>query len=120
MLHPIKMGVAPYIYCVGVLMFASMQLLDSYDGDNFTIRRLRRQQMLGALLLLLSGAAMIGGTYHLPYMGHNEWVIIMMIAAVLELYSAFRIPAELRKEERKEKLAQWSEEKKSKASGQRK
>lgn len=101
MLNPIQQAAAPYVYCLGALMFASMQMLAGYDGSNFVIRRLRRQQIIGALLLLLSGVAMFGNEYHVTYMQHNEWMIIMLIAAILQLYTAFRIPSELEKEKRK-------------------
>ena len=82
-------------------MFASMQMLARYEGDSIVIRRLRRQQLLGALLLVASGAMMFGHHYQMTYMRHNEWMIVMLIAAVFELYSAFRIPAEVEKEKRK-------------------
>lgn len=101
LLNPIESTVAPYIYSIGALMFASMQMLARYEGDSIVIRRLRRQQLLGALLLVASGAMMFGHHYQMTYMRHNEWMIVMLIAAVFELYSAFRIPAEVEKEKRK-------------------
>lgn len=101
MLNPIKLAASPYIYSIGALMFASMQMFASYDGTNVVIRRLRRQQIIGSLLLLLSGAAMFGNIYHIQYVQHNEWMIMMLIAAILELYTSFRIPAELEKEKKK-------------------
>lgn len=100
-LNPLESGVAPYIYCAGALMFASMQMMESYEGDSFVIRRLRRQQIIGSLLLMLSGVAMFGNAFRIEYMRHNEWLIVMLIAAILELYTVFRIPAELKKEENK-------------------
>lgn len=100
-LNPLESKVAPYIYCVGALMFASMQMMESYEGNSFVIRRLRRQQIIGSLLLMLSGVAMFGNAFRIEYMRHNEWLIVMLIAAILELYTAFRIPAELKKEEDK-------------------
>lgn len=100
-LNPLESKVAPYIYCAGALMFASMQMMESYEGDSFVIRRLRRQQIIGSLLLMLSGVAMFGNAFRIEYMRHNEWLIVMLIAAILELYTAFRIPAELKKEEDK-------------------
>lgn len=100
-LNPLESKVAPYIYCVGALMFASMQMMESYEGDSFVIRRLRRQQIIGSLLLMLSGVAMFGNAFRIEYMRHNEWLIVMLIAAILQLYTAFRIPAELKKEENK-------------------
>ena len=95
-LNPIEVEAAPYVYCLGALMFASMQMMESYEGSNFVLRRLRRQQML-------SGVAMFGNVYRIEYVRHNEWLIVMLIAAMLELYTAFRIPAELEKEKREKR-----------------
>ena len=44
---------APYIYSVGALGFASMQMLQRYEGSNFTIRRLRRIMLLSDVLFLV-------------------------------------------------------------------
>lgn len=41
-----------YLYTVGACAFAAMQLRAGYEGDNFVIRRLRGQQVIGALLLV--------------------------------------------------------------------
>ena len=101
MLNPVESLVAVYVYCVGALMFVAMQMSESYEGDSFVVRRLRRQQIVGGLLLLLSGVAMFGQEYHIMYMQHNEWLIILLIAAMLELYTSFRIPAEIEKENKK-------------------
>jgi uncharacterized membrane protein HdeD (DUF308 family) len=84
---------APYVFCCGTLMFSSMQLLARYDGEDLVVRRLRRQQILGAVLLVFAGVLM--------FVTHrNEWVVCLTIAAVLQLYTAFRIPSELEKENR--------------------
>lgn len=76
---------APYIYCMGALMVAFVQLTNGYKGNNVTIKRLRKQQIFGAVLLLLTGLFMFTTK-------HNEWVVCLTIAAVLELYTAYRIP----------------------------
>ena len=55
------------------------------------IRRLRRQQLLGAMLLVLTGVIML-------LWKRNEWIVCLTVAAVLELYTAFRIPQEEAKE----------------------
>lgn len=89
---------APYIYCAGAIAFASMQFLQRYEGRSLIIRRLRKQQLLGAFFFLVTGALLIGSTLHLPYLQHNEWAIGLTIAAIFELYTAFRIPVELKKE----------------------
>lgn len=83
---------APYLYTVGSVMFAYVQAVGGrYDGKNFIIRRLRRQQIFGAIALVFTGVLMFT-------MKRNEWVVCLTIAVVLELYTAFRIPHELEKE----------------------
>ena len=82
---------APYLYLAGAILFAYTQLTDRYEGANLIIRRLRRQQMIGAALLILAGVMML-------IWNRNEWVLCLTIAAVLELYTAFRIPQELEKD----------------------
>lgn len=82
---------SPYLYTVGAVLFAIAQLISRYEGNNLVIRRLRRQQIFGALLLLVTSVCMF--TLH-----RNEWIVCLTIAAILELYTAFRIPAEMEKE----------------------
>ena len=97
---------APYIYCVGALGFASMQMQQRYEGDNFTIRRLRRMMLLSDVLFLVAGVLMFanGGNFlgldHLIYIEYvyNKWVILLLIAAVLEVYTTHRIASEMRSE----------------------
>ena len=72
-------------------MFAYVQLVSDYKGKNIIIRRLRRQQLLGAMLLVLTGVIML-------LWKRNEWIVCLTVAAVLELYTAFRIPQEEAKE----------------------
>lgn len=91
------------VFTVGALCFGSMQLLQRYDGRNIVIRRLRRQQILGAFFLMFSAAFLIMKQYHvgpIPIRG-DEWKVTLIVAAILELYTAFRIPSELEKEKRK-------------------
>lgn len=82
---------SPVLYSLGAIMFVIPQLLVRYEGKNPVIARLRRQQIFGALLLLVTAVCMF--TLH-----HNEWIVCLTIAAVLELYTAFRIPKELENE----------------------
>ena len=51
----LSMLVAPYVYSLGAICFASMQLSQRYDGNNVTLRRLRRIMILSDLLFLVSG-----------------------------------------------------------------
>ncbi|WP_321332711.1 hypothetical protein [uncultured Bacteroides sp.] len=85
---------APYIYTIGAGFVALAQINTPYKGTNKNIKRLRRQQIFGALILIMTGAFMF--TTH-----GNEWIAGLSIAAVLELYTAFRIPQEEEKEKKK-------------------
>ena len=99
----------PYVYSMGALCYASMQLLQRYEGTNVTIRRLRRLMILSDFLLLLAGVFMFAGqgnslglsqlTY-LQYVYH-KWVIVLLIAALMQLYVTHRIDHELQKEANK-------------------
>lgn len=90
---------APYVYSFGALLFALVQFLSAYEGTNVTLRRLYRQQQLGALVLLLTGGLMfLSGHYYAGIYFRNEWIVGLAIAAVFELYTAFRIPQEEQKE----------------------
>ena len=76
----IKFEYAPYIYLAGALMFGWIQAKTGrYSGKNIVLRRLKRQQLIGAMLLVIT--------------------LCLSVAAVLELYTAYRIPYEEKKEE---------------------
>lgn len=89
------------LFAVGACAFSSMQLLAGYEGHNFVVRRLRMQQIFGALLLLATAVLMAMHTFRFGFARSHEWMVTLAIACVLELYTAFRIPAELDKEQRK-------------------
>lgn len=102
-------GSAAYVFSVGALGFASMQMLQRYEGGNFVIRRLRRIQLVSDVFFLLSGLLMIAnkgnflGLSYITYIEYvyNKWVITLLIAALLQLYSTHRIGIELEKEAKK-------------------
>lgn len=82
---------SPYLYTLGAVLFAYVQVMCRYEGKNLILRRLRRQQIIGAVLLVFAGVLMFTSK-------RNEWIVCLTIAAVLELYTAWRIPSELEKE----------------------
>ena len=91
MLQITRWELAPGLYTIGAVLFAYVQVMSRYEGKNLIVRRLRRQQILAAVLLVFAGVLMF-------VTRHNEWVLCLTIAAILELYTAFRIPSELEKE----------------------
>ena len=66
---------APYIYTIGAGLFALAQVNTPVKGKGKTLKRLRVQQIFGALALILTGAFMFTTR-------GNEWI------ACLRDYSA--------------------------------
>ena len=97
---------APYVFALGALCFTAMQMKQTYDGSNVTIRRLRRMMLISDVLFLVSALLMfasqrnIFGLDHITYLQYiyNKWVVTLLIAAILQLYSFHRIGQELAKE----------------------
>lgn len=85
-------------FTLGALLFGSMQLLQRYEGSSVVLRRLRRQQIIGAAFLIVTAAFMLMRQYNFGPCQNDEWKITLLVAVILELYTAFRIPQELDKE----------------------
>lgn len=100
---------AAYIFAPGALLFAAMQMRQSYEGNNFTIRRLRRIQLTSDVLFMLAGLLMLANQsnffginllLYIKYV-HNNWIVVLLVAAILQLYASHRIANELEKEGKK-------------------
>ncbi len=97
---------APYVFAPGALLFAAMQMRQTYEGTNFTIRRLRRIMIISDVLFLFAALMMFAnqanflGLDFLLYIKyvHNNWIVILLVAAILQLYTSHRIANELEKE----------------------
>lgn len=89
-----------WLYVAGVLGFTTMQLLQRYEGSNFNIARLRRQQIMSDIAFLLSAAAMMSQDLRFgPAWAHrNTWTLLLIVGCVLQLYTAFRLPQEIQKD----------------------
>lgn len=86
-----------YVYSIGALFFCLMQVRAEYLGRNIVIRRLRRQQLLACVFFILTALCMSMQTLRYGPCRRNEWIVTLAIACALELYTAWRIPAELQK-----------------------
>lgn len=100
---------SPYVFAMGVIAFVLMQLKQKYEGDSFTIRRLRHITVVSDFFFLIAALLMFAdmdNLFGLPLLMyvqyiHNNWVVALLVAAVLQLYSTHRIGRELEKEEKK-------------------
>ena len=103
------------IFCVGAISFALMQMTQTYEGNNVTLRRLRHIMVLADIAFIISGLLMLENVYkfffpifantiegyntyiHVVY---NNWVVALLIGAVLEIYTTHRIAYVMKKEEK--------------------
>ena len=94
---------APCLFAVGSVLFAAMQMRQKYEGTNFVVRRLRRLLLLSDFLFLAAALLMVANEWnflrldqlvYLKYV-HNNWVVVLLVAAVLQLYISHRIANEL-------------------------
>jgi hypothetical protein len=87
---------APYIYTAGGVIVAICQVLMPRMMTTLALRRLHRQQMFAGVILAISGFVM----FLFPY--DNKWILCLTFAAVIELYTAYRIPYLEKKEQNKQ------------------
>ena len=100
-------------FAVGAVCFATMQMTQVYTGNNIVIRRLRRIMVFADVCFVVAALLLIENAFQIvfPYMAttidgynnyihyvYNNWVVALLIAAILELYSTHRISYELKKE----------------------
>ncbi len=102
-----------WVFLLGVILFTLMQLMQTYEGNDLVVKRLKRIQAIADILFILSGFLMVDTAYqyllplfksqdssgyyaYLNYV-YNKWVVLLLIAALLELYTTHRINYELNK-----------------------
>lgn len=100
-----------WVYLAGALLFASMQVSETYEGNNQAVKRLKRIMTFADIFFVLSGLLMVDSAYMfmrdsftdiVSYYNlvYNKWVLLLLVAAILEMYTMHRISAELKKEEK--------------------
>lgn len=100
-----------WVYLAGAVLFASMQVSETYEGNNQAVKRLKRIMTFADIFFVLSGLLMVDSAYMfmrdsftdiVSYYNlvYNKWVLLLLVAAILEMYTMHRISAELKKEEK--------------------
>lgn len=98
-----------WLFLAGASMFTLMQSMQTYEGSNFVIRRLKRIQAVANIFFMLAGILMVDTAYmffrplfnsSIAYIDflYNKWVVLLLIAAFLEIYSMHRIDSEMKKD----------------------
>ncbi len=105
--------IASIVYLVGAIIFATLQCMQTYQGENLVVKRLKNIMNLADILFVLAGLLMVDTcemfmrhvftnveTYFQWF--YNKWLVVLLIAVVLELYSLNRISHILKKDKEKE------------------
>ena len=75
---------APYVFTLGALSYGGTQILRRYEGKNTTIIRLRRQEIIGAFLLMVSAVLMLVSSFRLLPLQGGEWKLCLAVAVVFQ------------------------------------
>lgn len=99
-----------WLFLLGTVAFSVMQSMQLYEGSSQVVRRLKRIQAVADIFFVLSGISMVDTVYafarnwfsnyetYITYF-YNKWVVFLLVAALIELYTTHRISHELKKEE---------------------
>ena len=98
-----------WVFLVGTVLFSVIQAMQLYEGKSFVIHRLKRIQAMADICFILSGISMVDTVYafarnwfsnyetYITYF-YNKWVLLLLIAALLDFSEVHRISRELEKE----------------------
>ena len=104
---------APSITCwlalTGSILFSTLHMMQAYEGSQLAIKRLKRILNIADLLFVIAGILIVDCTYnflqpafenqesYITYV-YNKWVLLLLIAAILEVYATHRIDYLLKKQ----------------------
>jgi hypothetical protein len=92
--HLSRWELSPYLYLIGTAMIAIALIFGREKSEDFVVRRLYVQQILGGIFLFGSAVLMF-------VMHGNEWILALAIACVFLLYTSFRLSYIEKKEGKK-------------------
>lgn len=104
---------APWGFLLGAVLYVCMQrALRTQPGESLALRRLGSLQLLAGLCFVLAGVVMIEQFWQFlqplvvsdidsyrTYLRvvRNNWVVLLLVGALLQMYTTHRIASELKK-----------------------
>ncbi|WP_455497159.1 hypothetical protein [Coprobacter sp.] len=73
-----------YIFAIGAIGMATARITSHYNGSNFRLKRLYRIETIAAFITI--------GSAWFMFKNQNEWILFLLVAAFLQLYTSFMIP----------------------------
>lgn len=90
-LYSFSVDVAKYALIIGVIGYGFVVFTGKYPGKSIRGKRLYNMQVFAVLFMVASCVLM--------YMNMHEWVLTLLIAAILTLYSGVMLPKIYKKEQ---------------------
>ncbi len=83
-LYLFKLPFTVYIFATGAVGLFIARVTQLYNGPNFRLKRLYRIELVATLIIM--------GSAWFMFKGQNEWILLLLVAAFLQLYTSFMIP----------------------------
>lgn len=103
--------IVPWIFLPATVVYVVMQRMLNTKTDSFILRRLYAIQLLSGVCFIIAALLLIeqyngfllplvvnemNSYYNYLRFVHNNWVVMMLVGALLQLYSTHRISNEVR------------------------
>ena len=109
-IYPSLVETTSWVFLLGTVLFSVIQSMQTYEGKSTDIHRLKRIQNVANILFIFAGISMVDTVYTFTekWLGnpqlfysifYGKWIVVMLVASILELYTTFRISHEMKGEE---------------------
>lgn len=108
----VAVKVVPWIYIIGAIAYVVAQRMDIQTMGSLTLKRLYTIQLVSGICFILAGILMVEHVYrflqplvvsdidsYFTYIQvvHNNWVVLLLVGAILQMYTTHRISYEMKK-----------------------
>lgn len=107
----LTLAVAPWAFLAGTVVYVLVQRLEAEKSASLTVNRLLSIRFLSGICFIVSGLFMVEQyngflkpvvvsdiSSYMLYMQivHNNWVVLLLIGSLLQLYTSYRLSAEIK------------------------
>lgn len=107
----LTLAVAPWAFLAGTVVYVLVQRLQAEKSASLTVNRLLSIRFLSGICFVVSGLFMVEQyngflkpvvvsdiSSYMLYMQivHNNWVVLLLIGSLLQLYTSYRLSAEIK------------------------
>lgn len=107
----LTLAVAPWAFLAGTVVYVLVQRLQAEKSTSLTVNRLLSIRFLSGICFIVSGLFMVEQyngflkpvvvsdiSSYMLYMQivHNNWVVLLLIGSLLQLYTSYRLSAEIK------------------------